>query len=68
MSGPGEPDEPRSTDAATGASAEPRDGDTGATAVIPVDEQATEVIAPAAAAPAAAPPVAAPPPAAAPRS
>ena len=48
MSGPREPDEPRSTDAATGASAESRDGDTGATAVIPVDEQATEVIAPAA--------------------
>ena len=48
MRGPGEPDEPQSTDAATGASAEPRADDTGATAVIPVDEQATEVIAPAA--------------------
>jgi hypothetical protein len=54
MRGPGEPDEPRSTDAATGAPAEPRADDTGATAVIPADEQATEVIAPAAPAPAAA--------------
>ena len=66
MRGPGEPDEPQSTDAAAGASAEPRDGDTGATAVIPVDEQPTEVIAPAAPAAAAPPPPTAAPPATAP--
>jgi hypothetical protein len=67
MRGPGEPDEPQSTDAATGAPRDPRvDGDTGATAVIPVDEQATEVIAPTAPATSHAPGPAAPPPSAAP--
>jgi hypothetical protein len=63
MRGPGEPDESRSADAAIGASGEPRaDDEMGATAVIPVDEQPTEVIVPAApaASAAAAPPPAAP--------